>query len=314
MSEEQKLYDAIVIGSGPAGLTASIYLGRANKKHLVIEGFEPGGQLTTTDVVENFPGFPEGITGPELMEKVKEQAAKFGAEFLMEEVTTLDLSSRPFKVEAGGETFLAKTLILAMGAEARYLGMESETRFKGKGVSACATCDGFFYRGKEVAVIGGGDTACEEALYLTNHASVIHLIHRRDELRASKIMADRVKSHPKIVIHWDRVVDEVLGDQTGMTGLRIKHPGTGETEQLDVYGMFVAIGHKPKTDILKGQLPLDEAGYLKLEGGPVHTGIPGVFAAGDVADRVFRQAVSAAGTGCMAGIAASRMVEAEEGE
>ena len=304
-------YDTIIIGSGPAGLTASIYLGRAQRTHLLIEGLQPGGQLTTTTEVENFPGFPEGITGPELMASCRAQAEKFGAEFLGDIATRIDLSRQPFEVEAGGKTYLGKTLILAMGAEARYIGLPSETRFKGKGVSACATCDGFFYRGKEVAVVGGGDTAAEEALYLTNHATTVHLIHRRDELRASKIMGDRVINHEKITVHWDRVVDEVLGDQSGVTGLRLKNPKTDETEELKVDGMFSAIGHRPATDIVKGQLPLDDAGYIKLEGGPVHTPVEGVFAAGDVADPIYRQAVSAAGTGCMAAICAGRYLESQ---
>lgn len=300
----------VIIGAGAAGLTAAIYSARANLEPLVIEGMQPGGQLTTTNDVENYPGFPEGIDGPTLMTQMRAQAERFGAKYQFGEVIKADLSERPFKITlTGDEVVEAKTLIIATGATARYLGIESEQKFIGRGVSACATCDGAFYRDVPVVVIGGGDTACEEATFLTRFASRVTLIHRRDELRASKIMADRAIHHDKIDVAWNSVVDEVLGDDSGVTGVNIKNVKTGEVTKIECTGYFSAIGHKPNTDIFAGQLDMDEVGYLIADG--VRTKIKGVFTAGDVSDAIYRQAVTAAGTGCAAALEAERLLEAE---
>lgn len=298
----------VIIGAGAAGYTAAIYTARANLEPVIIEGMQPGGQLTTTNDVENYPGFPEGIDGPTLMAQMRAQAEKFGARFQFGEVIKTDLSERPFKLTiTGDEVIEAETVIIATGATAKYLGLESEKKFAGRGVSACATCDGAFYRDVPIMVVGGGDTACEEAMFLTRFGSKVIMIHRRDELRASKIMAERTMNHEKIEIVWDTVVEEVLGDESGVTGARVKNVKTGEVSEIECTGFFLAIGHKPNTDPFAGQLDLDETGYLITNG--VKTKIEGVFAAGDVADSVYRQAVSAAGTGCCAALEAERFLE-----
>ncbi len=303
--------DVVIAGSGPAGYTAAIYAARSGRKPLLIEGLQPGGQLMITTDIENFPGFKEPIPGPELMADMKAQAERVGAEMVTDIVETVDLSSKPFKITISSGEILAKTFIIATGAEAKWLGLPSEGKFQGRGVSACATCDGFFFRDKRVAVIGGGDTAAEEALYLTNHAKEVVLVHRRDALRASRIMAKRVLDNPKITPMWFRVLDEVLGDDSGVTGMRIKDPRSKESEDIQVDGVFIAIGHSPNTAFLKGQLDTDENGYIKTAPNSTSTSINGVFAAGDVQDSVFRQAVTAAGTGCMAAIEATRLLDEE---
>jgi thioredoxin reductase (NADPH) len=300
----------IIIGSGPAGLTAALYAGRANLNPLVFEGQQPGGQLTITTDVENYPGFPEGIQGPELMEIMRKQAQRFGAETMYKSVETIDLSKRPFKIIADGEEYFSETVIIATGASAKWLNIPSEEEFKGFGVSACATCDGFFFRNQHVAVVGGGDTALEEASYLTNHASKVTIIHRRSEMRASKAMQDRVKKNPKIDFIWDSVVDEVVGVKDGgpkkMTGLKLKNVKTGQVSESRFDGLFLGIGHEPNTGLFKGVLDMDAVGYLKTKPFSTETNIAGVFAAGDVADSKYRQAISAAGTGCMAAIDAEK--------
>jgi thioredoxin reductase (NADPH) len=299
-----------IIGAGPAGYTAAIYAARAALSPIVVEGLAPGGQLMITTEIENFPGFEEPIQGPELMARMRAQAARVGAEIVSDVVTTVDLSSRPFRLKlGGGAQILAETVIIATGAEARWLNIPSEEKFKGRGVSACATCDGFFFRGKTVAVVGGGDTAAEEASYLTNHAAKVYLIHRRGELRASKIMTERVLANPKIEMKWFRAPDEILGDDRGVTGFRISDPRTGQKEELALDGVFIAIGHRPNTELLGGRLALDKAGYIVTQPGSTRTSVPGVFAAGDVQDPHFRQAVTAAGTGCMAAIEAAKFLE-----
>jgi len=308
-------YKVVIIGSGPAGLTAALYTARAGLAPLVLEGLQPGGQLTTTTEVENFPGFPDGITGPELMEKVREQAQKFGAQCKFDEATSVDFSKRPYSIVTDSETVTADTVIIATGASARYLGLESEKALMGHGVSACATCDGFFFRDKEIAVVGGGDTALEEAMFLTRFGSKVTLIHRRNELRASKIMQERALKHPKIEFIWDTEVIEVLGTKdTGITGLKLRNIPNQTESTLPVGGLFVAIGHQPNTAIFKDQLKLNPAGYIVVNPGTVETGIPGVYACGDVQDHKYRQAITAAGTGCMAAIDAERYLEALESE
>jgi thioredoxin reductase (NADPH) len=300
----------VIIGSGPAGYTAAIYAGRANLEPVLFSGLQPGGQLTITTEVENYPPFPKGVQGPELMMMFREHADRFAKEILETDVTAVDFTQRPFRIDYDGGSMLAKSVIVATGASARWLGLASENRLRGKGVSACATCDGFFFRGKPVAVVGGGDTAVEEATYLTRFASHVYLVHRRDELRASKIMQARARSNPKLTLVWNSVVDEILGDDaTGVTGARLKDARTGELSTLDVKGVFVAIGHEPNTQLFKGQLALDANGYIKTEPGTTRTSVPGVFAAGDVQDAYYRQAVTAAGSGCMAAIDVERWLE-----
>jgi thioredoxin reductase (NADPH) len=304
-----KIEKVVVIGGGPAGYTAAIYAARAALEPLVLEGPEPGGQLMMTTEIENFPGFEEPQQGNDLMNRMKEQAKRVGARVIMDTVESVDLSSRPFKLKTTSGQILSKTVIIATGAKAKWLGIPSEQTFMGRGVSACATCDGFFYKEKKVAVIGGGDTACEEALYLTNHASKVFLIHRRDELRASEIMAQRALKNPKIEPLWYYVVDEILGDASGVTGLRIKNVKDETNKELTLDGVFVAIGHTPITDFLGGQLRLTQHGNVVTNPGTTTTDIKGVFAAGDVQDSFYRQAVTAAGTGCMAAIEAMKFLE-----
>jgi thioredoxin reductase (NADPH) len=304
-----------ILGSGPAGLTAAIYAARALLEPVVISGMEPGGQLTITTDVENYPGFAEVIQGPWLMDQMRAQAEHVGTEFLNDVVTSVDLSHRPFqlKLDSGG-VILAETLIIATGAQARWLGLESEQTYRGFGVSACATCDGFFYRGKAVAVAGGGNTAVEEALFLTSFASKVTLIHRRGELRAERILQERLFANPKIEIVWDSAIEEVLGTDSppGVTGVRLKNVRTGELSDLAVDGLFVAIGHAPASSLFHGQLPMDASGYLEVVPGKTATAIEGVFAAGDVSDHVYRQAVTAAGMGCMAALEAARFLAEED--
>jgi thioredoxin reductase (NADPH) len=296
----------IILGSGPAGYTAAIYAARANLQPLILTGFQKGGQLTTTTEVENFPGFPNGVDGNELMSQMEQQALRFETEIEMAEVTGVDLAKKPFEIIAGDKFYSCDALIIATGASARYLGLESETAFKGRGVSACATCDGFFYRGKKVAVIGGGDSALEEASYLANFCEKVFLVHRRDEFRGSKAMQERVLKNEKVEFVWDSVVDEVVCEEKGMTDLRVKNVKTGETRLLGTAGMFVAIGHSPNTALFEGVLDLDDKKYLVTQAGSTKTNIEGVFACGDVMDSVYRQAITAAGTGCMAAIDAER--------
>ena len=310
-SQEPRSVRCLIVGSGPAGYTAAIYAARALLKPVMIAGIQPGGQLTITTDVENYPGFADVIQGPWLMEQMEAQARHVGTEFVNDTVTKADLSSRPFRLETdSGQVWLAETVIIATGAQAKWLGLETERKFQGFGVSACATCDGFFYRGKNVAVVGGGNTAVEEALFLTSFASKVTLIHRRDELRAEKILQERLFAHPKIEVVWDHVVDEVLGSEEpkGVTGVRIRHVRTGEAQILPVQGLFVAIGHDPATAVFRGHLDMDGDGYVLTQPGSTKTSVPGVFAAGDVQDRVYRQAVTAAGSGCMAALDAEKFL------
>ena len=306
----------IIIGSGPAGLTAALYAGRANLSPLVFEGQQPGGQLTITTEVDNYPGFPEGIMGPELMDAIRKQAQRFGAETVFKSVESVDLSKRPFKIVADGEEYFAESLIISTGASAKLLSIPSESEFMGYGVSACATCDGFFFKNQHVVVVGGGDTAMEEATYLTKHAARVTVVHRRNELRASKAMVDKAKKNPKIDFVWDSVVDEVLGTSEGghkkLTGVRLKNLKTNATIVFPCDGLFLAIGHQPNTTLFEGVLEMDAVGYLKTKPQSTATNIPGVFAAGDVADSKYRQAISAAGTGCMAAIDAERFLTEHE--
>jgi thioredoxin reductase (NADPH) len=301
----------VIVGSGPAGYTAAIYAGRADLAPVMLAGLQFGGQLMLTTDVENYPGFPEGVSGPEMMELFQKQAERFGTRVLAEDATGLDLSRRPFRVGSDEHTFLADALIIATGASARWLGLDSERRLMNNGVSACATCDGALFRGKAMAVVGGGDTAIEEALFLTRYATRVSLIHRRERLRASKIMQDRALANPKIEFVWNAEVDEILGADF-VTGVRVRDVNTGEKRELPIEALFVAIGHKPNTDLLRGQLALDPVGYIKVEPGTSRTSIEGVFACGDATDPVYRQAVTAAGTGCMAAIDAERWL-AEQG-
>ena len=302
----------LIVGSGPAGYTAAVYAARADLKPVMLAGLQFGGQLMLTTDVENYPGFPDGVTGPELMERFQKQAERFGTRILMEDAVRADFSKRPFRVETEGAAFLADAVIVATGASAKWIGLPSEQKLRNRGVSACATCDGALFRGKPIAVVGGGDTALEEALFLTRYASPkVSVIHRRDELRASKIMQERALKNEKIEFVWDSVVEEVLGGDF-VTGLRVKNLKTGATSELPVEALFVAIGHKPNTDLFAGSLEMDDVGYLKVERGSSRTNVPGVFACGDAMDPTYRQAVTAAGTGCMAAIDAERWL-AEHG-
>ena len=305
-SEHRKL---VIVGGGPAGFTAALYSARAELEPAVVAGLQLGGQLMLTTDVENYPGFPEAVTGPELMERFQRQAERFGASVFAEDATQIDLSRRPFRVRTPERAFTADAVVLALGASARWLGLESETRLQNKGVSACATCDGALFRGKPMAVVGGGDTAMEEALFLARFATEVTVIHRRDSLRASKIMQERAQKHPKIRFAWNAEVEEVLGGEF-VTGVRLRDVRTGERRDLPVEAVFVAIGHRPNTDLVRGQLELDPVGYIKVESGGTRTSVEGVFASGDAMDPSYRQAVTAAGTGCMAAIDAERWLAA----
>ncbi|MBM3512246.1 MAG: thioredoxin-disulfide reductase [Alphaproteobacteria bacterium] len=309
MSEHRS--KVLILGSGPAGLTAAIYAARANLAPIVVHGMQPGGQMTITTDVENYPGFANVIQGPWLMEQMQKQAEHVGTRMMADTIVKVDLSKRPFVCTGdGGDTYVGETLIITTGASARWLGLPSEQKFRGFGVSACATCDGFFFRGKEVAVVGGGNTAVEEALYLTNHATKVTLIHRRDSLKAEKIGQKRLFENPKVKVIWDSAVDEVVGtsDPNSVTGLKVKNVKTGALSDLKVDGLFVAIGHTPNTELFRDALDMDENGYLLTKAGTTRTKIPGVFAAGDVQDHIYRQAVTAAGTGCMAALEADRFL------
>lgn len=308
----------LILGSGPAGYTAAVYGARANLEPVIVTGMQMGGQLTTTTEVDNWPGDAEGVQGPELMERMKAHAERFDTEIVFDQITSVNLEQKPFYLKGDSGEYTCDALVIATGASAKYLGLESEEAFKGKGVSACATCDGFFYRKKRVAVIGGGNTAVEEALYLSNIASEVVVIHRRDSFRSEKILSDKLLNKAEngnVTIHWNSELDEVLGDDMGVTGMRIKNRETGETEEIELEGIFVAIGHSPNTGIFEGQLEMKD-GYLKVqsgtEGNATQTSIPGVFAAGDVSDHIYRQAITSAGTGCMAALDAERYLDAQE--
>ncbi len=308
----------LIIGSGPAGYTAAIYAARANLHPILVQGMEPGGQLMITTDVENFPGFADIVQGPWLMDQMRAQAEHVGTKLIQDMILDVDFSKRPFVCKGdSGDIYIAETVILCTGAKARWLGLEGETTFRGLGVSACATCDGFFFRGKDVAVVGGGNSAVEEALFLTNFATKVTLIHRRDKLRAEKIAQDRLFNHPKVEIIWDHEVAEILGkphgsDAPGVTGLRLKNVKTGQEKEIKVDGVFMAIGHDPATELFKGQLKMDESGYILTTPDSTATSVPGVFAAGDVRDKIYRQAVTAAGMGCMAALEADRFILAME--
>lgn len=307
--------NVLIIGSGPAGYTAAIYAARAGLTPVVYTGGQPGGQLTTTNDVENFPGYPDGINGPQMMIDLQKQAERFGTKVNYGLVTSVDFSGYPLKVVIDEkDTVLAEAVIVATGASAKYLGIPSEEKFANRGVSACAVCDGYFYRGKEVAVVGAGDSAAEESTYLSKLCTKVHLIVRRDEMRASKIMQQRVLNTPNIEIHWNTETDEILGDESGVTGVRLLDNKTGNKREISVRGFFLAIGHKPNTDIFKGQLTMDESGYVKVVSGSTRTNVEGVFAVGDVADRVYRQAITAAGSGCMGALDAEKFLAAKEAE
>ena len=312
--QTSKVENVIIVGSGPAGLTSAIYSSRANLGPLMIEGDEAGGQLMITTEVENFPGFDQGVTGPDLISVMRKQAERFGTRFITRNVTKVDFSERPFKVWIGEKLYLAKSIIISTGARAKFLGLPSEKKYVNRGVSACATCDGAFFRDQEIAIVGGGDTAMEEAQFLTRFASKVYLIHRRNHFRSSKIMADRVMKNSKIEVIWNSEVSEVLGNEKEMTGLVLKNVSDGKTKELKVSGLFLAIGHKPNTDLFKGVLDMNETGYLVTQPNSTYTNISGVFAAGDVQDHIYRQAITAAGTGCMAAIDAERWLEAHSVE
>lgn len=316
MSEKSNHFKVIIIGSGPAGFTAALYTARANLSPAIFEGLQPGGQLTITTEIENYPGFEHGIQGPELMDIMRKQVLRFGATSFYQEVTAVDFSKRPFVIKSYDEVFTADAVIIATGASARLLGLESEKKFMGYGVSACATCDGFFFRNQKILVVGGGDTAMEEANYLTKFASEVTIIHRREEFRASKIMLDRSKSNPKIKFLMNKVVKEVIGKEEDgkktMTGVLLEDTKDHSTQVFEAQGLFIAIGHKPNTDLFKGILNMDETGYLITKPGSTYTNIEGVFAAGDVTDKTYRQAITAAGSGCMAAIDAERWLEMQE--
>jgi thioredoxin reductase (NADPH) len=306
----------LILGSGPAGYSAAVYAARANLNPVLLTGMQQGGQLTTTTEVENWPGDPEGLTGPDLMVRMQAHAEKFDTEIIFDHINKTDLSKRPFTLYGDAGTYTCDALIIGTGASAKYLGLESETAFMGKGVSACATCDGFFYRNQKVAVVGGGNTAVEEALYLSNIASEVHVIHRRDTFRSEKILSDRLMDKAKngnVVLHLNRTLDEVLGDEMGVTGVRIKDSQSDATEEVDVMGVFIAIGHSPNTSIFEGELEMKD-GYIKvqsgLEGNATQTSVSGVFAAGDVSDHIYRQAITSAGTGCMAALDAEKFLDA----
>lgn len=307
---EQNIEKLIIIGSGPAGLTSAIYSARARLNPFMIEGEEAGGQLMITTEVENYPGFDHGITGPDLIAVMRKQAEKFGTRFLTRNVTKVDFSKRPFRVFVDEKEYLASTVVISTGASAKWLGLPSEKKYMSRGVSACATCDGAFFKEQEVGVVGGGDTAMEEAQFLTRFASKVHVFHRKDSFRASKIMAERTMKHPKIVVHWNTEITEVLGDGKSMNAVKVLNNKTNEVMQMNLQGLFIAIGHKPNTDLFKGILDMHDTGYLKTKPGTTYTNIDGVFAAGDVQDSHYRQAITAAGTGCMAAIDAERWLEA----
>ncbi|MBC8269035.1 MAG: thioredoxin-disulfide reductase [Rhodospirillaceae bacterium] len=306
---------ALILGSGPAGYTAAIYAARASLQPILVKGLQPGGQLTITTDVENYPGFAEAVQGPDLMIAMQAQAEHVGTEMFDDIIVEADLSKRPFTLTGdSGTVYTGDTLIICTGAQARWLGLPSEEKYMGMGVSACATCDGFFFRGKEVCVIGGGNTAVEEAIYLTNHATKVTLIHRRDELRSEKILQERAMANPKIEILWDSVLEEVLGQDSppGVTGVRVKNVKTGDFSELDLDGVFVAIGHSPNTELFKGQVDMDNENYILTTPGTTQTNIPGVYAAGDVQDKIYRQAVTAAGTGCMAALEVEKFLAEQE--
>lgn len=305
-------HSLIILGSGPGGYTAAIYAARANLNPVVIQGHQVGGQLTTTTDVDNYPGYKDGVQGPEMMEDFKAQAERFGTEMIWDQINEADLSSRPFTLKGDDATYTCDALIIATGASAKYLGLPSEDEYAGRGVSACATCDGFFYRGKDVAVVGGGDTAVEEALYLANLCNKVTLVHRRDELRAEKIMQDKLLATDNIDVAWNSTTEEILGDESGVTGIRLNSTVGEPMRDIDVHGVFIAIGHKPNTDFLKGQLEMDETGYLITRGKSTATSVEGVYAAGDVADPVYRQAVTSAGEGCKAALDVERWLGAQE--